>query len=48
MVDLVSILSMILFAIPILLGVGAWAGFWLSHEFYAEPLYSEEEYSRQS
>lgn len=48
MVDLVSILSMILFAVPILLGAGAWAGFWLNREFYAEPLYTEEEYNQHT
>jgi hypothetical protein len=48
MVSLMIILLMVLVAIPILLGVGAWAAYWFKTEFYAEPLYTEAEYNQQA
>ncbi len=46
MVTLISILSVVLFVVPILLGAGAWSMEWLGNHFYAEPLYTEEEYEQ--
>ena len=37
MIDLITMLSMILFVSPILIGIAAFGGIWFRDEFYKEP-----------
>lgn len=37
--DLYSLLSIALFASPVVVGFAAWFGIWFNEEFFSEPLY---------
>ena len=42
--DFLSIVSMIIIATPIVIGVLAFAGHWLADHFYTEPFYDDYEH----